>query len=281
MKPGFAVRILEEPELSESAKREQSEATQREKDDLVAQQLAAESAYRNLWIALSQTIIAVFGTVALIYSLYLNRKATRAAESAVKVTEKAVALAEAANEATAKSNAIAVHNARIDQRAWVILEIVSIGPVRRQKDRQIQVRVNVIAKNTGKTPATGLCFNMAIFSLFDNRKEVASEFVSETIKMRNGGAFDGGSLGPGEERPFYIDRTVREDQLVGVDRTAEVRYHFKAVFGVVYKTIIPDMECFSFKSVGIADKGQTGFPSTPEPFDSGPVDHWGLDNQMR
>ena len=83
---GFPIRILEEPEQSESAIREQQEASQREIDDLQAQNLAAESAQGAFRVGVAQTVLAFFGTLALIYSLYLNRKATHAAQDAVAVT---------------------------------------------------------------------------------------------------------------------------------------------------------------------------------------------------
>lgn len=86
--PGFPIRILEEPEQSEGAKREQQEASQREIDDLQAQNLAAESAQGAYRVGIAQTALAFFGTLALIYSLYLNRRATNAAVDAVKVSER-------------------------------------------------------------------------------------------------------------------------------------------------------------------------------------------------
>lgn len=88
--PGFPVRILEEPEQSESAKREQGEAAQREIDDLVAQQLAAKAADRSYKVGIAQTILAFFGTGALIYSLHLNRRATKAAETGVLAARRAI-----------------------------------------------------------------------------------------------------------------------------------------------------------------------------------------------
>ena len=85
---GLPVRILEDPEEVESAKRAQSRAEQREIDDLVAQQNAAEAAEGAFKVGIAQTILAFFGTLALIYSLLLNRTATKAAVDAVKVSER-------------------------------------------------------------------------------------------------------------------------------------------------------------------------------------------------
>lgn len=86
----FPVRILEGPKQTESAKRQEEESAQREIDDLVAQEGMNESTKRIVALTLLQTVLAFFGTIALIYSLHLNRKATHAATTAALAAEKAI-----------------------------------------------------------------------------------------------------------------------------------------------------------------------------------------------
>lgn len=87
---GLPVRILEEPEEAEDAKRQQQESAQREIDDLIAQQSMANSTEEIvLWTRL-QFLLAFGGTCALIYSLHLNRTATNAAVKAADAAREAL-----------------------------------------------------------------------------------------------------------------------------------------------------------------------------------------------
>lgn len=129
--PGFPVRILEEPEESESAKRQQREAEQREIEDLKAQQRAADAAYYAAWLAGGQTILAACGTIALLYSLWLTRRATGAA-------------IESANAARDSVRA---------GRAWLSFDRISSGPI----------ADSIIRTNDGDTfVATGIWFEFGI-----------------------------------------------------------------------------------------------------------------------
>ncbi|MDF1608492.1 hypothetical protein PZ897_09920 [Hoeflea sp. YIM 152468] len=85
--PSFSIpiRILEEPEQSESSKQQEQESAKREKQDLAAQKSMAESTKEIVWITKVQIGLAVFGAVALLYSLHLNRMSARAAVDAVKI----------------------------------------------------------------------------------------------------------------------------------------------------------------------------------------------------
>jgi hypothetical protein len=85
---GFPVWILEDPEQAERSELQQGEAAQREIDDLVAQQNAAKAAEGAFKVGVAQTILAFFGTLALVYSLMLNRQATTAAVDAVTTSRK-------------------------------------------------------------------------------------------------------------------------------------------------------------------------------------------------
>lgn len=90
---GIPVRIVEDPIAAESRERRESEAAQREKDDLVAQQgmnaatqamnEATQSMNRAAWWSFGAIAI---GTMLLIWTLFLTRQANRAAQAAVDAT---------------------------------------------------------------------------------------------------------------------------------------------------------------------------------------------------
>ncbi len=80
--PSLPVRILEQPKQSEADKRSQQEAAEREKQDLSAQQAMASGTKWLVWLSIAQIVLAFFGTIALIYSILLNRRATNAAVQA-------------------------------------------------------------------------------------------------------------------------------------------------------------------------------------------------------
>ena len=117
-KPGFPVRILEEPEQSEDSKRQEREAEQREIEDLKAQNLAADSAKGTYQVSIAQTILAFFGTIALIYSLHLTRTATKAATIAARAALDAIAMERAwmtvGNIETARFVNGVAHGERVD-----------------------------------------------------------------------------------------------------------------------------------------------------------------------
>lgn len=127
-----SVRILEEPEQSESAKREQQEANQREIDDLLAQQGMNEATNRIVALTLAQTILAFFGTIALLYSLFLNRKATLAAVSAAEIAQQAIGA----------------------ERAWLVLSGQQITQTKNDSvNFDEMVGISLRWKNLGRSPA--------------------------------------------------------------------------------------------------------------------------------
>jgi len=76
------VRILENPEQAEADKRSQQEASQREIEDLTAQQGMAKGTQDIVWLSKLQLALAFAGTLALLYTIALNRRATNAAVTA-------------------------------------------------------------------------------------------------------------------------------------------------------------------------------------------------------
>ena len=87
---GFPVRILEEPAQSEDAKRQQEETAQREAENLITQQAIAKASKAMIWLNALQVLIAALGTLALIYSLKLNRIATHAAAKSAESAAEAL-----------------------------------------------------------------------------------------------------------------------------------------------------------------------------------------------
>lgn len=73
------VIILETPEQAESAGKEREKSQKHDADDLVAQQSVADSTKIIVHFTKLQFILALIGAAALLYSLWLNRKATSAA----------------------------------------------------------------------------------------------------------------------------------------------------------------------------------------------------------
>lgn len=80
------VVVIEPEETAVASQRAKEETTQREKEDLIAQQGMDSATRRMANFALWQTILIAIGTVALIYTLWLTRKAAGSAQAAVDVT---------------------------------------------------------------------------------------------------------------------------------------------------------------------------------------------------
>lgn len=133
--PGLPVRILEEPEQSEDAKRQEKEAAEREIEDLAAQKSMAESTEEIVFWTMLQFALAFLGTCALIYSLFLNRRATNAAVAA----------------ANAARDAIGV------ERAWLMWQNFVIGDVKDSEVDGLFVKDSTyflaVWINSGRSPA--------------------------------------------------------------------------------------------------------------------------------
>jgi hypothetical protein len=98
-----------------------------------------ESTKRIVVLTFAQTILAFFGTIALLYSLYLTRAATRVATEAASVA--------------ASANEISRNALLIDQRPWISFRRLEIGFVGPSESDIRAIRFNFVWENTGKTPA--------------------------------------------------------------------------------------------------------------------------------
>ncbi|WP_414831698.1 hypothetical protein [Afifella sp. YEN Y35] len=87
------VRIVEPPEEREARHGRDRESDQRERDDLIAQNRAAEASIRSAELAwwqsfwtFFQTLLVAVGTIAIVWTLFETRKAVEAASNTVVVT---------------------------------------------------------------------------------------------------------------------------------------------------------------------------------------------------
>jgi len=153
-----------------------------------------------------------------------------------------------AAKAASDANEIMSRNALMDQRAWVTIKINQVGPIEKTDDGVTLVWLDMTAANTGKTPATGMCFHAEVRHLYNNSADLGPEWVTNALKARKWGAtIDGGALAPGEIRQIRYGHAV---QVADFASAEEVDSHtYKVLTGVVYQTVIADQEFFSFKVV--------------------------------
>ncbi|WP_444666570.1 hypothetical protein [Cereibacter changlensis] len=164
------------------ANQNHSVAEQREDEDLAAQKLAAKSAYMSFWLAMTQTIVAIFGTGALFYSLRLNRIATSASEKAV--------------EASIESNKIAMKAADAQTRPFLLLDTGKIELCISRSGYLANISVRFPIKNFGNTPAYDPNIAMNIWGHTARGKSIESD-IWRTPLMRHSGE-KGMSIGPQE-----------------------------------------------------------------------------------
>ncbi|MBG0802748.1 hypothetical protein IYW40_14870 [Methylocystis sp. H4A] len=239
----------------------------REDADACQQRRSAQASEDQWWVA-------VFGVLAGVAAAFFTGWA------AIEAGKAARASAAAAAEA-ARSNEIAEMNGRADLRAWVIVTINRIGPVYRRDDGITCIKINATLENTGKTPATDLCFNANVLNMFDNNTNIGPNFIIETIKTRNGGGdINGGALGPGERRHLIEDRVIQPSSQVPTMLDGAERLNFKVIIGVVYRTVIPNFEAFSFKIAWITNTNG-GFDVGTHPYRIESVNHIVAVTKMR
>ncbi|NDV87784.1 hypothetical protein GTW51_13845 [Aurantimonas aggregata] len=205
---------------------EADRAERRAEEDLNAQREMADWAEGVLWATLASVGVTAVGIVFVWRSLNANTAAVDQAR---------------------RANDIADQHSRADLRAWLIVKINSIGPIFRESDN-IFVSVDASIENTGRSPATDLCFYIDIVSLFNNDPKLGPRwFDGATTSRRTGGGND--ALGPNEVRSIRVDCVVHEKDFASAGEFLSLKY--KMFIGVVYRTIIPNHECFTFKVLAI------------------------------
>jgi hypothetical protein len=129
--PGVVVQDEGEPDGSNART---PEAEQREKEDLIAQQVMAEAALQMLKLTQWQIYLGIVGAILLLAALIYTARATRAAIKANEITRAAFIA---------------------DQRPWLNVSLVIDSDLTLYKDVAI-LDVSVTIQNIGKSPATDI-----------------------------------------------------------------------------------------------------------------------------
>ncbi|RWQ65052.1 hypothetical protein [Mesorhizobium sp.] len=163
--PAFPIRIIDDPVEAERVLSRETDAVDREKQDLAAQESMASSTEQivrlSIWqlgLAAFGTFVAAIGTGGLLYSLILNRRATDAAIRAAAAARDAVST----------------------ERAW--MSHASTTPMPQTIDRhnpgnRTHIGFHVEFKNLGRSPARVLSFE-SNFYLGDTLLDVSRDIFS-------------------------------------------------------------------------------------------------------
>jgi hypothetical protein len=139
------VRIIESPDEAQHTIQLQHDNSERELRNLFAQESVAKSTEKIVWLTILQCILAAIGTIALIYSLLLNRIATQAALHAAQAARDTVN--------------ISSETAKRELRAYVSVDPTKIGTVMIDKI----IRVPLTIRNCGNTPASDMSVCTAVY----------------------------------------------------------------------------------------------------------------------
>ncbi len=224
--------------------------------DLAAQWTVANYAHRGFWLGL-------IGLGFLGWTLIETRKAARAASDTLDVAHATLTEAKRSNN--------------LNNRPWVIVETVSIGPVFRDADGIIRVGVCVKIRNTGQTPAMKIGFNVGIFYAFDNRPEVTRSFFKGALSMRGAG-FGGSALAPNETRTINSKWVVSPDTISAAESESRETHQFKCYIGAVYQSQASS-DNVDFASYQIVYIPET-FPAGNVTFHENTISHIVVDTQM-
>lgn len=136
------VRLIENPSEADRAKEREARSDQHEADDLDAQQRAAAAGERSATASERQIIIAwwqlglaVVGSIALFYTLWLTREMAKNAAEANRISRESIVSS---------------------QRAWLSIDRVRLRHPTRISDDGAVIVIEVIIKNVGQTPATSV-----------------------------------------------------------------------------------------------------------------------------
>lgn len=174
---GIPIIVLEEPGEAERIRGQDEETRQREMEDVAAQKSMAESAKMVVWLTVLQIFLAFLGTIALIYSLILNRRATNAAIEASKSAREALGA----------------------DRAWLLFDNFDLANISNShvygKDIRSGLGLTPRWKNVGRSPATGVVSNTEFkVILRDEPQLVVPDFELALPMHQNMGA---ATIGPG------------------------------------------------------------------------------------
>jgi hypothetical protein len=191
------VRIIKNPEQSETDKRSEKEAQQRDIEDLAAQQLMAKATDEIVWLSKLQLFLTLCGTLALLYTIRLNRHATNAAVEA--------------NKNTAKSIDQERENAQRELRAYIRVLPAGINKTE-IRDRVI---AHVVIENVGRMIAKEVTAAV--------RMEIRRGKIQSVFKYGANLTRTIGSIIPGVEVPMGSYETIHLKELpkVGANSALE------------------------------------------------------------
>lgn len=162
----------------------QAQNFRRELENLAQQTRAAEAAQQANWLSEAhynlsriQLILSVLGTAGLLYTLYLTRMATGAAERGGDAAAAAVREAQ-------RSNEIAARTAAIDQRPWLSVsdfrmhDFKGVDP-NEPAPVQIWFSSSFTIKNSGTTPAFDVAYYCKVRNLDEWKLHDPVEWVSD------------------------------------------------------------------------------------------------------
>lgn len=177
--PELISDIKEAPSVSTNQL--EREATQREIDHLAAQQGMDESTRKMAYHSVIQTFLVLIGTIALLITLWLTWRTTRAAVSSVKVSE-----------------SIGTSHAGLmdaQMRAYITVSSINFS-----RDSAGKEAFEIVLKNVGQTPARNLQVRFAVFDIASRKffplGEIARIFGLEPTWL--------GDVGFGESKSIKI-----------------------------------------------------------------------------
>lgn len=225
---GIPVRIIEDRESAEARESRESEAEQREKDDLAAQQgmnaatqamnEATQSMKHASWVSAG---LVGFGTLLLVWTLYLTRDANRSAQDAVKITRD-------------------IGEAQI--RAYVSISGVEVSLNKRSPSlRELFVNVGVV--RTGQSPAHSVAVNIRPFEgMVLAQPEMRGKPVYEQMF---------GDIS-GDERPVIQSNIMVTEDFLGASKSRDGTDKFwcEIVIDLTYSDVFDHEITKSFKFYG-------------------------------
>ena len=198
--------------------------------NLVAQEAAVKWAAVNVLVAFFALLLSAGGLIALLASLRLNRKAVKAADSAVVVAR--------------ESNAA-------QSRAWVST-ICKLGPPNRSKTHLgvegIYFEVTATAQNHGNSPATSVSFHAEISLLGPKSGSIHEKMTEYANRIRMRADSEAEAIFPGSTAEVghmvFLPLPDIEESMNGKE--------FKMIAPVVYG-------CLNYKSPHVEGVRQTRF----------------------
>tara|TARA_R110002074_G_scaffold45552_2_gene117703 strand:+ start:983 stop:1966 length:984 start_codon:yes stop_codon:yes gene_type:complete len=142
----------------ENSEEAATEATKRDKEDIIAQKVMAAAADRMIYIAWLQYFVGVGSLIGLAFTVYYTQKTAKAGVEAAKASIDMAGIAREANQLTRDAMVA-------DKRAWLKLDEISLQPQTSIQESGALIIVKATIKNIGHTPALNVWFDTEIHFL--------------------------------------------------------------------------------------------------------------------